>query len=91
MKSCVQITPTYPPEISGVGDYAAALSQKFDEACNPIATLVARPSIGATKPDGNVSVLTRSDGKALAREIERHDCVLLHFSGYGYARCGLCR
>jgi hypothetical protein len=86
----IQVTPAYPPDISGVGDYAALLSAKFCEAGEPMATLVARPDAPERAPSDEVIYLARKEAEALAQAIDEYDRVLLHFSGYGYARRGLC-
>lgn len=86
-----QITPGFPPDISGVGDYAAVLSTKFREAGGPIATLVARPGARDAHRTDDVTSLPQPKAEALAQAIDGYDRVLLHFSGYGYARRGLCR
>lgn len=87
----LQITPAFPPDISGVGDYAAVLSAKFDEAGEPMATLVARPGARDAHRTDDVTYLPQPKAEALAQAIDGYDRVLLHFSGYGYARRGLCR
>ena len=85
----VQITPTYPPDISGVGDYAAILAWKFQDMGLPIETLVARP--GGAIPKDNIGLARGVDTTELAEALDKYNRVLLHFSGYGYARRGLCR
>ena len=87
----LQVTPAFPPDIGGVGDYAAVLSAKFDEAGDAMATLVSCPGAREAHRTNHVTFLPQPDAEALARAIERYDRVLLHFSGYGYARRGLCR
>ena len=87
----MQITPAFPPDISGVGDYAAVLSAKFHEAGEPMATLVARPGARGAQRMDDVAYLPQPDAEALVQAIDGYDRVLLHFSGYGYARRGLCR
>lgn len=82
----VQITPAYPPTISGVGDYAALLYQAFLTMGYEIKTLV---STATAETDG-VLVLQHKGNTTLANALESADVVLLHFSGYGYARWGLC-
>ena len=86
--SIVQITPAYPPDISGVGDYAAVLAKKFQDIGTPIETLVARP--GGAIPEGDFGPVRGVDTDELFEALDKYDRVLLHFSGYGYARRGLC-
>lgn len=85
----VQITPAYPPDICGVGDYAAILAWKFQDMGLPIETLVARP--GGAMPKDNIGLARGVDTTELAEALDKYNRVLLHFSGYGYARRGLCR
>ena len=85
----VQITPAYPPDICGVGDYAAILAWKFQDMGLPIETLVARP--GGAMPKDNIGLACGVDTTELAEALDKYNRVLLHFSGYGYARRGLCR
>jgi hypothetical protein len=56
-----------------------------------MATLVARPDAPDRAPSDEVIYLARNEAEALAQAIDEYDRVLLHFSGYGYARRGLCR
>lgn len=87
----IQITPNYSPEVSGVGDYAAVLSAKFGEAGEPMTTFVARPGARDAHGMDDVTYLPQPEPEAIAQAIDTYDRVLLHFSGYGYARRGLCR
>lgn len=83
----LQITPSWPPQIGGVGDYACMLES---------ALLAKGVKSTALVPDfqGLRSVLFASEtGTRAARHlIEATDAqtLLLHFSGYGYASRGLC-
>lgn len=87
MTRIIQITPTYPPDISGVGDYAALLGRTFEVDGHPMRTLVARPEVWYG--DG-AKALARAEALELAKSLGDTNRVLLHFSGYGYARRGLC-
>ena len=91
MSTTLQITPAFPPDISGVGDYAAVLSGKFREAGEPMATLVARPGTRDGPPTNDVTYLPQAEAETLAQAVDGYDGILLHFSGYGYAKRGLCR
>jgi len=88
VSACLQITATYPPDISGVGDYAALLVRAFESSGRPVQTLVARPEVWTGE---DAIPLVRADANDLAAALRKTDRVLLHFSGYGYARRGLCR
>lgn len=87
----VQISPTYPPDISGVGDYAALLAMELRDAGQSLETLVAGTAGWSVAREGEVAMLDRPDAAALAAALTDARKVLLHFSGYGYARRGLCR
>mgnify|MGYP006277165623 CR=1 FL=1 len=91
MSASVQITPAYPPDISGVGDYSALLSNKFRERGGSMWTLVARQGMPDVAPMDEAVYLSEMEAERLAQAIDGYDRVLLHFSGYGYARRGLCR
>lgn len=87
----VQIVPAYPPSISGVGDYAAALVQNGLFEGLRINTVVASPT-PVPYYNSHTFVLGRLTSDALCAALEEIEAssVLLHFSGYGYARWGLC-
>ena len=80
----VQITPAYPPAVSGVGDYAALLARAASVREGRMRTLVA-----AEAADGAEALRDRS-ADALVAALGAADRVLLHYSGYGYARWALC-
>ncbi len=82
----MQITPAYPPDISGVGDYAALLSRSFGASGHDLDTVVP----GSAERTGKRVVAVDREAEPLARTLAEADNVLLHFSGYGYARRGLC-
>lgn len=86
MARIVQVTPTYPPIVSGVGDYASLISKELLARGYEINTLV----LSTIPPIDRVVVLSRNTAKDLAITLESADVVLLHFSGYGYAHWGLC-
>ena len=86
----IQITPTYPPAFSGVGDYAALLEQRLNECGVPIQTLVAT-QLGIPKAQANgPNVLELASATKLVERLSGCDKILLHFSGYSYASRGLC-
>jgi hypothetical protein len=87
----VQITPAYPPSTSGIGDYAAALVDHSLFAGSIVNTIVvAHGSQQMAKTQSIVfSQQTRGSLSAVLEEVGANR-VLLHYSGYGYARWGLC-
>lgn len=87
----VQITPEYPPKIGGVGSYAANITQSFQYRGELLHTIVTN-NHHDVEPSNKVYKLISSTGQELQRSLEDlgSTSVLLHFSGYGYARWGLC-
>ncbi|KPP95361.1 glycosyltransferase family 1 protein [Erythrobacter sp. HL-111] len=84
MGSYSQITPYYPPSISGVGDYSKLLADAAEQAGQELSTLVASGT-----PSGATALRAHS-ARELNQALEASEAVLLHFSGYGYAKWGLC-
>lgn len=87
----VQIVPEYPPKIGGVGSYAAKLAWSFQNFGESLHTFVTHNHHSWESTD-TVSRLTYPTKEELQKKIEELGAtlVLLHFSGYGYARWGLC-
>jgi hypothetical protein len=87
----VQVVSQYPPQVGGISDYAAKLAQAFETSGQPLHTIV---TSDRCTPDSSkkVTVLRSATGSELLRAIEQLEAtaVLLHFSGYGFARWGLC-
>lgn len=87
----VQVVPEYPPKIGGVGSYAAKLAQSFQDFGESLHTIVTH-NHHSWEPTDTVSRLTSPTKEELQNRLEELGAtsVLLHFSGYGYARWGLC-
>ncbi len=87
----VQIVPEYPPKIGGVGSYAAQLAQAFQDYGESLHTIVTH-NHHSLKSTDTVSRLISPTKEELQNKLEElgASSVLLHFSGYGYARWGLC-
>lgn len=87
-----QVTPALPPRLHGVGDYALLLAGTLQQ--RGIDTCFVLPPDQPESPARGDSVdrLQQRDGEALATSLERSGAttVLAHFSGYCYARWGLC-
>lgn len=90
-----QIVTGLPPKIDGVGDYSFLLAQKLREFGVESRFLVGRSpstSLPASLDGFAIDVL----GSATAEELEKYllasgcSTVLVQFSGYSYARWGLC-
>lgn len=86
--ACVQIVPNYPPEICGVGDYAAGLSDALRGFGVNMQTVFATPR--SVPPPERGQTVIGADSAQLASALDPAATVLLHFSGYGYERHGLC-
>ncbi len=88
MKSIIQISPTYPPDIGGVGNYTKILSE-----CLLIKGIKSQILISDYLGKKNKKqILFGKKNKSLYSLLEHYDCqnVILHYSGYGYANRGLC-
>ena len=93
MSRIAQLVPYLPPRISGVGDFAIALSAKL-KAHHDVDTtfFVAHPETGARPANGSTILELPSRKPAeVARAIaaEKPASVLLHYSGYGYQTRGV--
>ena len=89
--SAVQIVPEYPPKIGGVSSYAAKLACSFQAFAEPLHTIVTCNNHALESTD-TVSRLASPTKEEILKKLEElgTTSVLLHFSGYGYARWGLC-
>lgn len=86
MLDIVQISPRFPPDVSGVGDFAARIAER--RFCSCTATLSA---VHERETLANVVQLAARTPVALVKALGSADRVFLHFSGYGYDERGLCR
>jgi hypothetical protein len=87
----VQIVPEYPPQVGGVSSYAAKVADGFQNHEKTIHTIVTHNehSLRSTDMLSRLSIPTKEKLQNKLEELQT-TCVLLHFSGYGYARWGLC-
>ncbi|TCP39295.1 hypothetical protein [Rhodovulum marinum] len=89
MVDLVQIAPNYPPIVCGVGDHAAQMVPEFERLGAQLYTVVANehPISEAGKSLNGVR-----SAQALTDALHGSgaEAVIAHFSGYGYARNGLC-
>ncbi len=96
MTAITHIVPALPPAVNGLGDYAHVLARALEQNGVRSRFLVAgteRPNADGRAVGGfPVDRLGAPAAAALAQALERTGTatVLLHFSGYGYARRGLC-
>lgn len=88
MKKIIQICPTFPPNIGGVGNYAKVLSDHLRKNGIESKILISDYSDSQNKKKN----LFGKKNKHLYSLIEQHNSkdIILHFSGYGYASRGLC-
>jgi len=89
MPDLVQITPNFPPLVCGVGDHAAHIASAFERMGAHLHTVVANEhpiSKGGQSLDGVRSAHALAD----ALRGSGAGAVIVHFSGYGYGRHGLC-
>jgi len=89
MRNIIQIVPTYPPNIGGVGHYAKLLAQKFTKKGIKSKFLVS--DLSDCKKMNNVELFGKKTLK-LSNLLKNYNSkeIILHFSGYGYAARGLC-
>jgi len=85
----IQITPMFPPQVSGVGDYASLLASSFGMNGYELVTVVSSFQDNLNPAEGVIS-FNQFEATVLAQLLASSESVLLHFSGYGYARRGLC-
>jgi hypothetical protein len=89
MKYIVQISPTYPPNIGGVGHYAKLLADFLIKKKIKSKFFVSDFSNdGKNKKIKLFGKITSQLSKLL--ENNNTKIIVLHFSGYGYASRGLC-
>jgi hypothetical protein len=85
-----QIVPTLPPKIDGLGDYALNLARQLRRDWQ-IEThfIVGDPAwIGDRDPEFETQAIAHRSASALLSVLRRDRPILLHYSGYGYARRG---
>ena len=89
MKNIIQISPTYPPNIGGVGHYAELLANHLIRKGIKSKFFV---SDFSNYSKSNKIELFGKKTSSLSKLLESNKAkeVILHFSGYGYATRGLC-
>ena len=88
MKSIIQISPTYPPNIGGIGSYTKILSDYL--SIKGIKSQILVPDYLGKK--NNNQILFGKKNKSLEFILDQNNSqsIILHYSGYGYAKRGLC-
>jgi len=87
-KDIIQICPTFPPNIGGVGNYTKLLADFLKNKNINSKILVSDHLDNKNKKQ----TLFGKNNKSLSSLLEKinSNVVILHFSGYGYASRGLC-
>ena len=87
-KNIVQISPTFPPNIGGIGNYTKLLADFLKRKGINSKILISNHSDNKNKKQK----LFGKNNKNLNSLLENTNSkdVILHFSGYGYASRGLC-
>ena len=88
--SCVvHVVPALPPKVSGVGDYAVTLAGTLER--HECGSRLITASGGCAEVGGlPVARLRGGDAQSLVGVLKDARRIVLHFSGYEYARWGLC-
>jgi hypothetical protein len=91
----IQIVPSFPPAVSGVGDYALLLADELRRAHNLHTRFIVGDSdwAGASEANGfSVTGMKTRSGGSLGRILNEQAGagvpVLLHYVGYGYEKRG---
>ncbi|MEC4806243.1 MAG: glycosyltransferase family 1 protein [Jaaginema sp. PMC 1080.18] len=86
----IQIVPTLPPIVDGLGDYALNLARQLRQSQIETEFIVGDPEWqGDRCEDFKATVLTRRSASDLLALLPRDRPILLHYSGYGYAKRGV--
>ena len=88
MKNIIQICPTFPPNIGGVGNYAKLLAGVLKK--NGIKSKFLIPDYLDNKNNNQTLFGKKNPNLISLLEKTNSKEVILHFSGYGYASRGLC-
>ncbi|HMP83227.1 MAG TPA: hypothetical protein PKA41_11050 [Verrucomicrobiota bacterium] len=86
----LQIVPSLPPSVSGVGDYASVLGRAMEGKCQIESVFaVANPQREFVSKTTDSPVLAlRHSPEAVAQAAGEFDRVLVHYVGYGYEKRG---
>ena len=89
MKYIVQISPTYPPNIGGVGHYAKLLADFLIK--KKIKSKFFVSDFSNDSKNKKIKLFGKRTSQ-LSKLLENNNTkvIVLHFSGYGYASRGLC-
>ena len=90
----VQITPYYPPDVSGVGDYAWELHQGFTvhHLESQVLSYHPRSTASLSKFPYVTSLSFKSGPDSIESQLAslgEKDVVILHYVGYGYSKRGV--
>ena len=86
MTELIHITPTLPPVVNGLGDYAVVLARTLRQ--RGVGSCFVVPGVGEAAVDGFPATrLAQREAGALAAALNdaRAMNVVVHFAAYGYA------
>jgi glycosyltransferase involved in cell wall biosynthesis len=91
----IQVVPTFPPVVSGVGDYALLLAEELRRRHNLHSRFIVGDPDWAGASEAHGFPVTKTPARtfeSLARLLSEQACaglpVLLHYVGYGYEKRG---
>jgi hypothetical protein len=91
MKTIVQIVPTLPPHVDGIGDYALNLARQLQQDFQIVTHFIIGNSqwSGTKKISGfPVTQIERRTARSLLSLLDRDLPIFLNYEGYGYAKRG---
>ena len=90
-KKIIQITPTFPPDIGGIGYYSQIIGNALKKNKIKSYFFVKNTNILKRKEKKNIFFFDNQNRK-LENSLQKYNCkiAILHFSGYGFAKRGLC-
>lgn len=87
MTKVLQIVPSFPPSIDGVGDYACILAEKLRDKLDwSFCQLACRPH---SEVSGDTEVIRVRESSCLIEHIQKYHRIILHYVGYGYHPRGI--
>ncbi|MDQ3621185.1 MAG: glycosyltransferase [Verrucomicrobiota bacterium] len=92
MKKAGHLVPHFPPQLDGIGDYAACLGRELRDAHNIESRFIVGDPNWSGPPlyDGfPVAVVAEQEGAALAKAVGSIGTLIVHYVCYGYERRGV--
>lgn len=92
MSEFTHITPRYPPQIDGLGDYARLLARELRRGAGIEGRFVVGDPVWRD-PNGPaefpIQVVQRRSAAGLAAQLDGREVIVLHYVGYGYQSRGV--